>query len=75
MVGFIGFFQLLLYVQIGQFWGLGHRSGRSSIELIVLGIIVAIGLVKAFISLYGLVKSQAQKILFKVENMILEVEE
>jgi len=74
LVGLVGFLQLVFFMHIGPFYGLG-RGGKSTIELVILGVIISIGLIKAFVGLYGIVKKQTQKILLKVEDIILEVKE
>jgi len=69
LLGTFGFFQIHLFFPLFRFPG----NGRSSIELVIFAVIVFIGLVKMFISVYGLVKTQTQKLLSKMEDMVLEV--
>jgi len=75
LVGLVGFFQLLFIIRgplhLGGWYGTGDRN---SVEVVILAIVVIVGLVKAFISLYGFVNRQTEKFLGKMENMVLEVQ-
>src|SRR5438067_362917 len=62
---------LYLTTSLGGWHGTGDRN---SVEVVILAIVVIIGLVKAFISLYGFVNKQTERFLGKMENMVLEVQ-
>jgi len=72
MVGMISFLQLFWFMNLHRFHF--HTGGRSNIELVVIGIMIIIGLVKAFISLHRLVKNYMEKWLLIAETMIIEVQ-
>jgi hypothetical protein len=74
LVGLVGVAQLVFLLDFRASLFLGRSSGRNSLELIILGIMVLIGLFKAFWFLYKVVENQTQKLLIKAENMIMEVQ-
>jgi len=76
LVGFLGFFQLFLVARVGVLFpgGVGGAGGRNIVEVTILVIVICIGLAKAFSSLYKLIKLQTEKLLYKAENMVLDVQ-
>lgn len=73
-MGLVGVANLLFLLDIRTGLFVGRSSGRNSIELIIFGIMVFVGLVKAFLFLYRKVEYQTERFLTTAENMIMEVQ-